>query len=309
VFGGLSTYLNKGDLQVTVSYRGYESTKHFQGKKPFPELDANGPINRQHQLNFDFTYAFSQKLNLSLNVPVHVNSFSVRRAAPGNPVPFFQKTESKGVGDISVRARYWLLSTERSDRNIGVSVGLKMPTGKANREDQIVGRVVPVDISVQTGDKGWGMTAGVQGFQRIKRVNIYGAASYLFNPRNTTGVPTFFGSLTNARNTTVNSVPDQFSAQIGTSVHIKRKWPLPTIAYRVEGAPVTDVFGKSDGFRRPGTFGFVEPGVSYGIGKHLFSFNVAIRNYVHVKDAPNSVRIEDATIPKYMFFVAYSKRF
>lgn len=308
-FGGLSTYLGEGDWQLVLSYRGYESTKHFQGERPFPELDANGPINRQNQLNIDVTYAVSRRLNVSLGVPLHFNSFAIKRAAPGIPEPFFQKTESSGLGDINVRGRYWLMSTERADRNIGVSVGLKIPTGKANRQDEIAGRTVPVDISVQTGDKGWGLSVGAQGFQRIKRINLFGAASYLFNPRNTTGVPTFFGSLRSGPNTTVNSVPDQFSTQIGASVRLKRKWPVPSLAYRLEGAPVNDAIGKSDGFRRPGTFGFIEPGVSMAAGKHLLSFGVAIRHYVNVKDAPNSVRIEDATIPKYMFFSAYAIRF
>ena len=310
MFGGLNPYMNKGDWQVVVSSRSYRSTKHYQGKEPFPELDANGPRNVQNQINFDITYAITQRWNLSLSVPLHSNSFAVRRPVPGNPQQrVWQTTRAKGLGDVSLRARYWLLSTEKSNHNISVSVGLKVPTGKANRQDEVFGRPIPVDISVQTGDKGWGLITGVQGFQKIKRATVDGAAQYLLNPRNTTRVPTFFGTLGNPRNTTVNSVPDQFSTQIGTSVSIKRKWPVPTIAYRLEGAPVIDVFGKSEGFRRPGTFGFIEPGFSMAAGRNMFSFGVAIRNYVNVKDAPNSVRIEDATIPKYMFFTAYSRRF
>ena len=308
-FGGLTTYLRKGDKQLVVSYRRFRSTKHFQGKHPFPELDANGPINIQNQINFDFTYALTERLNLSVNVPLHSNSFAVRRLRPGTQERVWQETESGGVGDITVRGRYWLLSTEKDDRNIGVSVGLKLPTGKSDHTDDVFGRQIPVDTSVQTGDGGWGVTTGVQGFQRIKRVTLFGTASYLFNPRNTTGTPTFFGSLTNPNNTTVNSASDQFATQIGASVRIKRRWPVPSLAYRLEGVPVRDRFGDSGGFRRPGAFGFVEPGVNLSVGKHLFSFGVAIRHYVNVKDAPNSVRIEDATIPKYMYNAAYSIRF
>lgn len=309
MFGGLSTYLGKGDKQVVVSYRGFRSTKHYQGRDPFPALDANGPINEQNQVNVDFTYALTSRWNLSINVPLHFNSFSVRRSDPVTRVPTWQKTESSGAGDIILRVRYWTMSTEQDDHNIGVSVGVKVPTGKANRTDQVFTRTVPVDVSVQTGDKGWGVTAGAQGFQRIKRATIYGSASYLINPRNTNGVPTFFGSLTNPNNTVVNSVADQFSTQAGVSVRLKRKWPVPSIAYRFEGVPVRDLIGSSDGFRRPGAFGFIEPSINYGAGRHLFSFGVAIRSYVNVKDQPSSARVEDATIPKYMFFAAYSIRF
>ena len=264
----------------------------------------------QNQLNFDLTYALTERWNLSVNVPLHFNSFEVRRPVPGNPTErVWVPTESRGVGDISVRARYWALSTEQSEHNLGFSAGLKLPTGKANRTDDVFGRQVPVDTSVQTGDNGWGVTTGVQGWQRVGRVTIYGNASYLFNPRNTTGTPTFFGSLTNPNNTQVNSAADQFATQVGASVRLKRKWPVPSIAYRLEGVPVRDRIGRSDGFRRPGAFGFVEPGVTVPLRDQLLSFGVAIRQYVNVKDAPNSVRIEDATIPKYMFFAAYSIKF
>jgi hypothetical protein len=308
-FGGLSTYIPKRGKQLVISYRGFRSSKHFQGTHPFPELDANGPQNEQNQINVDFTYAVSERFNLSVNVPFHLNSFSVRRPRPGSTDRVWQKTNSSGLGDISARARYWLMSTERDDRNIGVTVGLKIPTGKADRTDDVFGRQVPVDISVQTGDKGWGVTTGVQAFKRIDRVTVYGNASYLFNPRNTTGTPTFFGSLTNPNNTQINSASDQFSTQIGVSVRIKRHWPVPSVAYRFEGVPVRDRFGKSDGFRRPGAFGFIEPGFTVPYKNQLYSFGVAFRQYVNVKDAPNSVRIEDATIPKYMVFAAYSVRF
>lgn len=309
MFGGLSTYLSKGEKQIVVSYRGFRSTKHYQGKNPLPALDANGPINEQNQLNVDFTYALTSRWNVSLNVPLHFNSFSVRRTDPVTRLRVWQKTESSGVGDIIVRARYWTMSTEQDRHNLGISIGVKTPTGKANRTDQVFTRTVPVDISVQTGDKGWGIVTGAQGFQRVKRVTIYGAASYLFNPRNTSGVPTFFGSLTSSNNTLVNSVADQFSTQIGASVRLKRKWPVPSVTYRYEGVPAKDLIGKSDGFRRPGAFGYIEPGLNLGVGRHLVSFSVAIRSYVNVKDEPFTARVEDATIPKYMFFAAYSIRF
>ncbi|HEX7956054.1 MAG TPA: hypothetical protein VF508_03875, partial [Pyrinomonadaceae bacterium] len=113
----------------------------------------------------------------------------------------------------------------------------------------------------------------------------------------------------NPNNTQLNSASDQFATQLGASVRLRRGWPVPSVAYRFEGVPVRDRFGKSDGFRRPGAFGFVEPGVTIPFRNQLYSFGVAVRHYVNVKDAPNSVRVEDATIPKYMYFAAYSARF
>jgi hypothetical protein len=121
------------------------------------------------------------------------------------------------LGDVVVRAKYWLLTTENSDRNVGVSFGVKLPTGKADLTANYFGRQVPVDVSVQPGDNSRAGTTGIYGFQQVGRVTLFGYGSYLSNPRNTTGVPA-----------------------------------VPNLAYRMEGVPVKDLFGPSDGFRQPG---------------------------------------------------------
>ncbi len=309
VFGGLETYLNQGEWQLTFGYRGYESTEHFQGTNPFPDLDPNGPINKQHALTGELTYALSQRWNLSVSAPWYNNGFAVRRAGPDSSTPYFQDTPVTGIGDVSARARYWLLSTDNPTRNISLSGGVKLPTGPSNRRGFVSGREVPADVSIQLGDKAWGLATGVSAFRDYSRLSLYGTTHYLFTPRNTTGVPTFFGSLTNPNNSVQNSAADQFSSQIGGAYVVKRgRWPVPSLAYRIEGVPVSDVFGKSDGFRRPGVIGFIEPGINMQIGGNLVSFSVAVRQYVNIKDSPTSARREDATVPKYMFFAAYSRR-
>ncbi|MEW5977008.1 MAG: hypothetical protein AB1898_14495 [Acidobacteriota bacterium] len=308
LFGGISPYMGKGEWQLLFYYRGYESTEHFQGRKPFPSLDANGPNNRQHFFNVDATYAMSRKWNFSLSVPVHFNTFSVRRAPPGSQQRQWVPIRSAGIGDIGLRARYWILDTENPKHNVGVSIGLRLPTGKANVTDNYFGRQVPVDVSVQPGDKSWAGTTGLYAFQQLGVVTLYASGHYLVNPRNTTGVPTFFGSLNNPNNTTLNSSSDQYSAQMGGSVQVKQGWPVPSLAYRLEGVPIHDLFGASDGFRRPGTIGFIEPGLNFAVGRHLFGISLGIRSYVNIKDAPNSVRVEDATVPKLVFTAGYSVR-
>jgi hypothetical protein len=308
VFGGLETYLKPGELQLTFGYRGYESTEHFQGRDPFPDLDPNGPINKQHAATGEITFGLTPRWNLSMSAPWYNNGFAVRRAGPASPSPYFQDTPVSGFGDVGVRARYWLFSTDNPVTNVGVSAGVKFPTGSANRAGSVGGRTVPADVSIQLGDKAWGVTSGVSAFHDFSRLSLYGTAHYLFIPRNTTGVPTFFGSLTNPNNSTINSAADQFSSQLGGAYVVRRGWPVPSLAYRVEGVPIDDVFGKSDGFRRPGMIGFVEPGINMQLAGNLLSFSVAIRQYVNIKDSPASARREDATVPRYMFFAAYSRR-
>lgn len=46
-----------------------------------------------------------------------------------------------------------------------------------------------------------------------------------------------------------------------------------SLAGRVEGVPVEDLGGGSDGFRRPGIAVSIEPGVGFNLGR--FSFNVS----------------------------------
>ncbi len=308
VFGGLETYLKPGEWQVTFGYRGYESTEHFQGRNPFPDLDPNGPINKQHAATGELTYGLTERWNLSVAAPWYNNGFAVRRAGPASTTPYFQDTPVSGMGDISARARYWLFSTDNPERNVSVSGGLKFPTGTSNTTGTVGGRTVPADVSIQLGDEAWGVTTGVSAFRDFSRASVYGTLNYLFTPRNTTGVPTFFGSLTNPSNTVQNSAADQFSSQVGAAYMVRRGWPVPSLAYRIEGVPIHDAFGKSDGFRRPGTMGFIEPGVNMQLRGNLVSFSVAIRQYVNIKDSPTSTRREDATVPKYMFFAAYSRR-
>ena len=308
VFGGLETYLREGEFQVTLGYRGYESTEHFQGTRPFPALDPNGPINRQHAVVGELTYGLTNRWNVSVNGPWYSNGFAVRRAGPDAATPYFQDTPVSGVGDLGVQTRYWLFSTDNPFWNVGVSGGIKLPTGASDRTGTVGGRTVPADVSIQMGDASVGWTGSVQAFRDFDRLSLYGTAQYLFAPANTTDTPTFFGSLNNPNNTTLNSVADQYSSQIGAAYVVKRGWPVPSVAYRIEGVPIQDAFGASDGFRRPGTITFVEPGVNMQVGGNLLSFSVAIRSYLNIKDSPASTRREDATVPRFMFFTAFSRR-
>jgi hypothetical protein len=130
VFGGLETYLKPGEWQITFGYRGYESTEHFQGRNPFPELDSNGPINKQHAATGELTYGLTERWNLSVAAPWYNNGFAVRRAGPASSTPYFQDTPVTGVGDLSVRARYWLFSTDNPEKNVSVSGGVKFPNGR-----------------------------------------------------------------------------------------------------------------------------------------------------------------------------------
>jgi hypothetical protein len=312
VFGGQDPYLTAQRWQLVTAYRGAVSDKHYQGTEPFPELDPFGPTNKQNQLNFDVWYAATPRLSVSASIPLHVNSFTVKRVPPGSPpgTPAVEgETRASGLGDITLRGRFWLLSPTRPKSNVAVGLGIKMPTGSADVTDTIYGREVPVDWSIQPGDGGWGVAPNLGAFAEVGRVQFHAAAAYLINPTNTTGTPSFFSSLVGARNPPPNSSTDQFSVQAGAAVRLRPGLPVPSLGWRMEGVPVQDLIGASDGARRPGTIHFLEPGLTFSAGRHQLMVNVPIRMHVNIKDSPASVRVEDATIPDFVVLLAHSIRF
>ena len=309
VFGGESPFLRKGEWQFAGQFRRAVSSLHYQGRKPYPELDPFGPINTQNIFVADISYGVSRRLSVSLAIPLMTNGFDVNRAPPGSTVRQWVSTGAGGPGDVSLRGNYWLFRAREGARwNVAFSAGIKAPTGRAGVRDDFFGRSVPVDISIQPGDKAWAPLAGLQGFRQFERITLFGSANYLFNPRGTTGVPTFFGSLANPNNRQLNSSHDQFVYQAGASIRAPKHWPTPVIAYRVSGVPVHDVFGSSAGFRRPGTIGLFEPGLSYTLKGHTVTVSVPIMTYVNIKDSPFTARIEDATVPRYALQVTWIKR-
>jgi len=87
-----------------------------------------------------------------------------------------------------------------------------------------------------------------------------------------------------------------------------RKWPVPTLSYRISGVPINDVFGPSNGFRRPADIQFIEPGVTIAIGPQVISFTTSILTYVNVKPTPANPNVTDSTIPKYVFTIGFTRR-
>ena len=106
----------------------------------------------------------------------------------------------------------------------------------------------------------------------------------------------------------VNSVPDQYMTRLGASVPIWKGF-AGALAWRMEGLRRYDLFGDSHGWRRPGTELFIEPGVSYGIGPHTFSFNVPIGYYYNRRPNPYTGNAGDATFPREIFLTSYAWRF
>jgi hypothetical protein len=308
-YAGDNAYLKAGDWLFATTYQNFTSDRHYQGTNFIPTLTSRGPTNVQNAFAISASYAVTDRLALSLDAPIIVTSYTLNRVPPGGTAPLKEGTHSKGLGDMSLRASYWLRSTYQAKWNVALSLGITAPTGKADVMDTIYGRTVPVDVSVQPGAKAWAVPVGATAFVEYRRAAFFGSGSYLLNPRGTTGVPTFFGSLSNPNNKQVDSSTDQYLAQGGVVAKVwRKKWPLPSLSYRISGVPVNDVFGPSHGFRRPADVQFIEPGVSFQFGPQVVYFSTGILTYVNVKPTPANPNVTDATIPKYVFNLSFSRR-
>ena len=109
------------------------------------------------------------------------------------------------------------------------------------------------------------------------------------------------------------SVTDQylFRGGIGHAVPKVRGLAM-SVGGRIEGVPVRDAFGKSNGFRRPGYAISVDPGFLYVRGPYAFSCTAPIaveRNRRRsVPDIQNGTH-GDAAFADYSIVVSLSRRF
>ncbi len=110
------------------------------------------------------------------------------------------------------------------------------------------------------------------------------------------------------------SVADQYIARAGVIVPVS-EWRGLSVSFggRLEGVPVRDIIGKSNGFRRPGYGISVEPGVNYvHKGRDIWSLSVPIavsrnrrRSVTDIRDG----RAGDAAFADYLIVMGWSHRF
>lgn len=280
-YGG---YLGPGDWQAGVAYRWIRSDRHFRGDHEEPQRQALGTevINDQHFFDLSALYAPVARVNLGLTLPFVYSTRSSLYEHKGNASGERYTTTAGGLADLRAAAYVWLWDPAPMPRgNVSVGLGAKFPTGDYGATDTFqtnAGPVErPVDQSIQPGDGGWGMTLEITAFRELwSHASAYAQASYLFNPGN------FNTTLTNRRNPyeEFNSITDQYSARAGLSYLIVPPWGLSlSLGGRIDGVPVEDAIGDSDGFRRPGYAVYVEPNLQLARGPWLFSLSAPVAVY------------------------------
>ena len=309
ISGGDSSAPGKGQWTLSIGYRGIRSARHFVGTVEQKERQeqATAVVNKVHLFDVAVGYALTPRVTLTASVPI----MFAKRKNGRTPDRVFH---SSGIGDISLGARMWLIRPPSESRqNVAFGVGLKLPTGKPDVTNTFMTATGPVtsvgDQSIQLGDGGVGVVLDMQAYKAVKFMTFFAAGTYLVNPRNTNGVQTGRGRPSEA----IMSVADQYAARIGVAVPAPKIRGLSmSFAGRIEGSPVRDIIGKSEGFRRPGYVISVEPGFIYSRGRDTWSISMPIavernrrRSVPDIADG----RHGDAAFADNLLLIGYSRRF
>jgi hypothetical protein len=226
--------------------------------------------NWSNFIDVNIAYNFTRQFSVNLTVPFvsHERSSLYEHDRTNR-----HSTFSGGLADVRVGALYWLLNPENHHTwNVALGGGVKIPTGDYKATDTFYRPTGPelryVDSSIQPGDGGWGAYLGIEGFAGIVgNLSAYWQGFYMFNPEEMIDVTGF-------------SIPDSYMARAGFGYPIWAAQGLSlTLGGRIEGVPSEDVFGGSEGRRRPGYSVGVEPGISWSKGKWFASLTTPVAVY------------------------------
>ncbi len=274
--GGTSCLLGEVDgkefaesWEASVGYRWLHSDRMFSGDVEQTQRAAEGSqeINDSHFIDLSLRYSFTPQWSLELTLPTAVNDRSqvVRALNQQRTILGRFHTHSAGLGDIRLMGYGWaLVPTNHPHGNVQLGLGVSAPSGDRDVQDTflIPGRRGPiaqthaVDQSIQLGAGGWGSVFEVAAYREvIPRLSVYINGAYTLTPQESyTPTASLSGTY---------SITDNYLARGGFEWVA---WPSRSISFslgaRIEGVPVHDLVGGSDGFRRPGYAISVEPGVS-----------------------------------------------
>ena len=315
--------------QLNTSYRYFKSFRHFKGKEEQKErlVAQTEVINWQSTLDISVVRQFNQRWSVSFGLPLIYNDRS-SLYEHGRTQRHVSSTSS--IGDMRISASRWMLNPGKAAKgNFQLGLGVKLPTGAYRATDEFynvgpegTSEIRPVDQSIQPGDGGLGMITELNGFFNIaENLGSYANLYYLINPRETNGTRTYREVLSAAlANEAIMSVSDQYMIRMGLNYDFTGRLNNLSLdaGGRIEGIPVNDLVGGSQGFRRPGYVVSLEPGVRYRLTKLNFFASVPValsRNRTQsVTDKENSVLRNtfvqgDAAFADYSLNMGLSYRF
>ncbi len=317
----------------TTAYRSLHSGRHFIGteEQKVRQEEGSQVINHSNFLDLGLTYSLNPRASATLTIPVvrHDRSQVVRADDPQRTILERFSTQSSGIGDIRLMGSLWMRDPrERPRSNLQVGLGFDAPTGRKDVEDnfdvynaathRIVQSRRTVDQSIQPGDGGWALLIDLYGYTQLaERTSFYANGFYAVTPQEENGVPTYRSNPFEAE----MSISDSYMLRTGFEYVLPPRLArnlMFSLGARMEGVPIRDLVGGSDGFRRPGYALSIEPGVSARFGSWAASLYapVAVR-----RDRPRSVpdlqwsqatgvrRAGDAAFADYTINLSITKQF
>jgi len=318
----ISPYLQKGEWQLGASYRQFTADTQYQRtgfSEPVSSLRTN-VISKMRYTDFAGSYGLTPHWNMTFDVPFIFASSN--RALPSTVAGSARYIQSStGFGDLLMGSRYWFMNCDNNpDRNFSIGFGLKAPTGDSEVHDlfpnaqgaDVRDRVV--DQSIQLGDGGWGFYLSSEVFWQIRKMTVFGSGIYVFNPRtqnDTVAPPAMLnpvGPQAVDSRFRYNTVSDSYLLRGGVGFPVPKLMAALSLAARIEGVPVHDVFGATGGFRRPGYYLTIEPGINYSYGKTTLAMSTPLRVHQNVKDDSFGVK-RDSTFADHMLLMSVTYRF
>ena len=284
------------------------------------ETEGSQVINNINVVDLSLSYAITKRFAATLSVPFQ---FATRQQKPrinGVLQPRYE-TQASGLSDIKLLSTAWVLDPDHNKKqNVSVGLGVKFPTGDKSARDTfqvakggvLTSQVRTVDQSIQPGDGGFGIIFDIYGFREIApNWNVFLAGNYIATPEEKNGVPTFRSNPLEAE----MSIADQYLARGGFGYTFLPKYGLTfTLGGRLEGTPVRDLIGGSNGFRRPGFAVSIEPGLVFLHNSWSASVSAPVAIYRNrersVADMQTSATAHgDAAFADYMLLFSIGKAF
>lgn len=291
-------YLEKGEFRVDASLTHFETDEEFRGSEHRVDLESTNRQVKEGAVTLDLlgSYGFSRQLSLSVDVPVVLFSHWSTVLAGTR----YDQT-AHGIADVFVTGTYWLMNCDRyPEKNLSFSMGFRLPTGNSNvqvlypnRQGQDF-RLRPVFPGTQPGSGAWGWRLSVDWFQQVKRFTWFGTALYTFSLRDQNDTYALGATLNPAgimatpENLRYVSTPDSYLVNLGLATAVPKLSGVSAFVQgRVAGVPAHNRLTDTIGFRQPGYFVTVEPGLV---------FNTRLASYAI--SAP--LRVAAGTVPNFL---------
>ena len=266
----------------------FETDEEFRGVQHRVDLESRDTQVEEGAVTLDLQGSYGLTRQLSLNVSVPVILFS-HWSTPFLGTRYDQTAH--GIGDVGVGVTFWLFNCDRyPDKNISFGLGVRVPTGNSNyqvlypnSQGQDFKRR-PVFPGIQPGSGAWALRASVDGFQQFSHFTLFGSGLYTFSLRDQNDTYALgvtlnpLGVTATAANLRYISTPDSYLFNLGAAAPVPKLSRITAFVNgRIAGVPVFNVFGRTSGFRQPGYFITVEPGLAFSTSLASYTISAPLR--------------------------------